>query len=491
MHFILLVALLATAARPATPPPRAARERTGMRLGPRDVLKLQVGAGLVLDTNPNNTPAAEHLRLARRQSTLNVSSPGLGISVNPAIQWKHTRRSVLVDVNASARAWMLGYVGNGMPPKLGNVALLPEGGDYFPQVRAGLDLNLDGTLTLNLTRNQQLISLLRILRTTVPSPELLGTPLGRTTFSSGLGWALSNRRRTWTFTLQSGARADVMDNLTVESGTWRTPRISKAPPLYLGGLGLSLGGTLEHTLRRWGGVYLRAQGGGSVYLDPVSVLSISAPVSAVAGWHLEHPSGVGLRAEAGLWLPNSLCPQSVMKSCPGRPAEVHFNGAPSPWQAAPIPVALLQWDQALGRRLLLTLRASKDARTTLLYAFVDEKRVEASLTAQAFPTLVLRVSSAVAWYSYGAPVVASFTRTEFDVVEGTMAARLVDVAGRQDLAASGDVSLRWAVRPWLVFSLQQTVMAVVPSVQVQRSDGIWENPGLLRAVSSGLLTWQW
>jgi len=262
-----------------------------------------------------------------------------------------------------------------------------------------------------------------------------------------------------------------------------------APPVYLGGVSANVGGTLERRLATFGYGYVRTQLSAAAFMDATSVVTAGIPWSVVGGWHLERANGTNLRMEAGLWFPNRLCPHSFLVTC-------RVQGGSSWtwdrwWGAAPIPIGVVQMDHLLLPRLRVTLRASKDARPTLLYAFVDEKRVDASLTSLLAPTLQLKGGAGLSWLSYGAAFDPQFSRNALQPINGVPNARVLELMGRQDGVASADVALRWIVAPWLVLSLQKSMFLLVTSVEVHRSDGAWENPGLVRSLSAAAALLQW
>ncbi len=493
MHTFLLAAFLVWAAPPVAPA-RQAKERVGIKVSQGSFLRLNLGAGVLVDSNPTNTAALEYWEWSNRRPVVNLTSPAVGVFLSPGLAARLQRRRVLVEVNALARAWTVAYVAQGGPPWPSTLGIPTYPGRYFPQGRLALDLNADAATTLHVSRTQDLITQLRLLRTTSPSPELLGTMLGRTTGSLSQAWAARTQRGTWNVQLQAGVRADLLDNLSPDARTWRALN-KDAPPVYLGGLGATLGGTAGRSLGSWGAVYARAQTGASAFLAPVTVLSVAFPTSLVLGWFGMRRSGAALRVEAGLWVANTLCPQSLLETCrlsprPRVPLEDggrHLNLTGT----VPIPVGMIQWDQPLGRRWLMTLKASKDARGTLLYAYVDEKRLDDKLTALLLPTLQTRPGAAASLLSYGAVFDRSFSRNQLRPIRGYPSERALELLGRQDVVWSADGAVRWAVQPWLVLSLQQTFMVLMTSVQVRRADGAWQNPGLVRSQTAATILFQW
>ncbi|MBI5493973.1 MAG: hypothetical protein HY904_03040 [Deltaproteobacteria bacterium] len=473
--------------------PRA-RERTGIRLPHRNVLKIELDGGLLLDSNPTNSSLSNQARLLRGE--LRTSSPGLGVFLGRSIAWSRERRRYSAALAANARAWGSGYLAPVTPAVLAGTAHPRPPGNVWPQGRFSLDLSIVGGFTWRTRHRGQLTSSVALVRTNLPTPEQLGLVQGRTTLLLTQAWQRVSPRRTWITTLRAGIRGEALDDIALDLSTWKLPSRDQALPISLGGGGLTADGTVERRLSARHALYARGQVATAAFVRSSRLLSLAVPVAAVAGWASVLRPDTTLRLEAGAWLPNSLCPNPAMVACvlPLRTDPSVEATEATAWAAAaawaPQPVALLQLEQALGRRWLLSVRLVKDGRSTALYSFVDDKRLDVSLTGLPARAWQVRLSSSVALLSYGAPADPATFRSRVPW-PGLAAPSPVDRLGRQDFHGTLDGSVRWVVRPWLVLSAQQSLLLLLTTSESRGADGKWHNPSLARGLTGASVLLQW
>jgi hypothetical protein len=472
-------------------PPRPARERQGIRLGPRHTLRLELGAGVLLDTNPTSIPADDLRRLLVRHGNSAQGSPGAGAFVAPAVRWRLDRHAWLLEVAGSARAWSAAFLAPPEPTDSGAVWERNGLRAWRPQLRLALDARLDGSAVRTVGRNHALQADVHLLRTTVPAAELLGTTLGRTSLSGALGGVGRWKKRAWSLGVTAGGALDVFDGFNADVQAWQALAKQRGTLAYPGGLAAFVQGNAEHVLSTRATLDARARVGPSLSATPDGLLGVSVPVTMVAGARFQASPSWKLRAEAGVWFPNTLCPGPAADVCPaeGRTPR-RDTSVSSVASLLPLPVGLVQLDHSPDPRWMVSLTASKDARTTLLYAYVDDKRLTASVASLLTSTLGLRLAASAAVLSYGRVSDPTFSRPQVQPVHPG-AARVQQWAGRQDAQLSVDASWRWRAQPWLVITGQQSLFALGTTVQVRRADGKWQNPGLVRSVTTLTAVLQW